>query len=879
MNFAIFCPSSHLILSAPGCPKCGWKRPPAVKICVPAWESVQLKAGLGGPGRQVFAYPAVCGGVLACPLKNGQIVGVDVRSGKELWRIILDEGQVTRQLLTDGERFLFSTTDERPIGQTGLAQLASMEAVSGKRTTLWQDSGHQLSAPLLTENLILLRTNSGLVAFRRSAQPELLWRLPLKTWWVLAPFVAEEMVFVWDGIAIQNVGQLLAYDMKDRRQVWGMPTNGMLSQPITSAKGTIIFQNGRHQITAVEAVNGTVRWKQEFDKLYSPPVACEDLVVFVSRGAAEQQAADHYVLNALDAASGSLRWQCALPGRVILPALCQNGNIYLASDDGRLFGVGIKNHDLLFEKLISSEEDPLHTGLLIDAGILFCGTYNGLISATRVEQPQETELAGSPADYLAHGKFEEAAAAFALQGDFRSAARLYSGELCDQSKALVLYEHAHLYPEAAALCLALGLHSEAQRFYELSGDLPNLASLLLKRGDKPGAARLFEKMGNEQQAAELYEQINDFAHAAGIYRRLNDRPALLRVSTAAHDTDSLVELLLEDGKVTEAAEACLSAGSLRKAAELFKKADQAIPELETLLKLQESAPEEWLFHRIAHLARKEGRFLQAAQAWEQLNDVRQSAEAYMRAARQAEQLSPEAQQTTGELFQKAETFFIQAGRKVKANESHQKAIHYLRLPNIVIESVPRSAFKEEQFNRLVLKIHNIGNGLARNIHIQVVGNRFEVDGGASDLYVGNLAEGETDEKVIHIQPRAGQVGDTVPLQLSWRWEDVNHKTYPGQISAEVPVLRKDDNRLETAPQTVYIGTLIQGDQIGGDKLDGSAVKQVGDKVEINRNTNSGSASVTLTALEQLPTRTCPKCKMPVDRAAAFCTECGLDLCG
>lgn len=882
MPYAIFCPSAHLVLAAATCSQCGWERPPAAEIGAPAFVSTQLNAGLGGPGRHVLAQGAAAQGVAAFPLNTREIIGIGVLDGQERWRIPLRSGQVARHLVADGKRFLITISDERPLGEAGPAELASLDPVSGQLTLLWQADGHQVSAPVLTENHIILRTSSSeLLAFSRSQTPEIVWRVRMNTWWALPPFVAAGKVFVCDGIAMQNVGNLLAFDLQTGRQAWIQSVDGMLTQPLSASGNQLVFQNGRKQIKAVDLSDGAEAWKLDFERLYTPPVAADaGQVLWVSRGSADSSDPDHYRLSAYQGSDGSLIWQTALPKRVMIPPLCAAGSIFLASDDGRLFAYQTNKGRLLFERQLCSEEDPLRTELLLNEGTIFLGTSGGLLSATRVEKSPDTTTE-DPLALLEHADYEQAAVAYALQKDYKNSARLYVEYLSENQKALRLYEYAGLYSEAAALASAKGFLAEAEKYYELAGDPLNQAEILLKRGDALSAARLFEKNGELRRAAELFEQVKDYMHALELYNRLQDSAAFDRVNASMPPSSQMVDLLLDRGKYGEAGETALKAGLLRRAVDIFKQAGLAGRELDALQLLQESEGEEWVFARIVVLGRQEGRFLQAARASEHLDDARETAEAYDRAARQAENLSPGALHEIGELYHQAEIYFGRAGVRAKKLESHERVIYFWRLPDILIESLPRNAFIEEEFNKLDLKIINAGNGIAREIRIQVFGTRFEVDGNSSDLQLEALAEQSSDTISIYIQPKTGQVGDTVPLTLAWQWQDAKGLPYQRQVSAELPVLRRGDTRPNNTPQNVYINTLIQGSQINGDNLNAGANKQVGDKVEVNRRkapkAEADGAGAGSKPSEDRRARTCPKCKMPLAADALFCNECGLSL--
>ncbi|MGC1379329.1 MAG: PQQ-binding-like beta-propeller repeat protein [Anaerolineales bacterium] len=873
----IFCPSSHLILSAARCAQCGWQRPPLGRIGEPAWQPVLLKAGLGGPGSHVFAGPAAAQGVLALPMNNREIIGLDLPDGKERWRAPLGEGLVTRQLVGDGDSILLALSDERSLESAGPGQLARLDPLSGKLSSLWQAGGHQLSSPACSEtHIVVSAANSELIAFRRAAALEVAWRAPLRTFWTVAPpHIAAGSVFVCDGQAMQGEGWLKAFNLLTGKQIWSKPTQGLIPHPLASCAGQLIFQNGRKRLVAWDAASGRETWGLDFDKFYTPPVAGGGRIFFVTRGQAARDSAEHYLLKALDPTSGKLLWETPLPARVSIPPLWAGCQVYLAGEDGRLFAFDEQNGGQVFTpQQVGSDEDPPRAMLLAAEGLLVAGTYSGKVTALQVEEPcQEME---APEAYLGRGEAESAAVALALQGKFDEAGGLYADELRDTSKAVALYAHAKRFDKAADLCARQGLLAEAEKYYEQAGDLPKQAEILLLRGDKQGAARIFASIGQAEKAADLFEQAGDWPAALELYEKLGNEEAATRVERQMPPNSQRVEARLkrleQQGKFAEAAAEALRARLFRDAADFFQKAGQPEDELDALLKLAEEKPEEWLLERVAESARSLGRFLDEAKIREKLNHPHRTAEAYHRAAMQAERLKRADLTIIGDLYQKAEGFAAQAGAKNLERECHVKVILYLGLPDIAVQvSIPQD-FEEGGFNKMKLTLYNQGHGVAKNIYFQAAGDRFEIDATSSTLRLGNLAEAESDERIIRVRPLEKQVGATVPLLLEWRWQDESGKEYCNSITADVPVRHKGEQRLGNTPQVINIGTLIQGDQLlQGDKLAEGASKQVGDRVEIQR---GGGVRVTDDEQRTKPASpTCPNCKLPNDPDAKFCVHC------
>ena len=877
MTQTIFCPSNHLILDATHCPKCGWERPVNRETGQEAWCPKELGAGLGGPGRHVFAQPAAVRGVAAFPLNNREIVGVSLSDGNVTWRSPLETGLVTRTIVTDGKRLLSCLSDERSIGQAEAGKLVAFDAFSGEMSTLWQADGHQLSPPVVSDQIILIRcSGSGLLAFQSTAKCELAWKASLDTWWALEPFVAGGKVIVADGAAMLGVGKLKAFDLATGKLAWQQDTDGMLKYVPCMLSDTLIYQDGRKRIQALDLVTGQKLWSLEIGQLYTPPLAGEELVYFCRRGTAAKEEPGYYLLQAIEPTSGQERWQAHLPGRVLIPPLCSGSTIYLASEDGRLLAYKDSDGSPLFEQVITDDENPPRSELLLADGLLLAGTYSGRLHALRVSMPSEQP--GSPQAHLDCGEFEAAAAAYANKGNFRKAAELYIEPLKDIDKALQLYEHGNLFAEAAKLASAQGLHSQAAGYFELAGNRKKQAQSVLDSGDDLGAAQLYEEIGENKIAAPLFEKAGDLAHALDLYSRLKSLGDITRLSGQVPISLEIIQLLEESGEFEQAARIALENGYLRKAVDLFKRADKPEETLAAMIKLVQKEPEDWVWQELTELARKAGNFNQEALAWEKLGRAEKSADAYQRAAQQMIIVSPGNEIGIADLFRKAEKLFDDAGELHRLQECHKNVIQYGRLPEIIVQGRPREIFEQGQWNILDLKVRNVGNGIARNLVVSVGGDQFAVDTIKGTWHRHALGVGIETRFEIHILHRPERSAGMVPLKLQWEWQDEHGQSYDDFISTSVQVRTRGETPSHATPAEIhYHGTVYQtekGDILGsGDKLMDDAEKQVGDKVVINRQgVHLSTEGETLP-----PERHCPKCFMSIEADAKMCIYCGNDL--
>jgi outer membrane protein assembly factor BamB len=881
----IFCPSSHLILSAARCPVCGWVRPPEKELGQPVWGPIALGAGMGGPGRGVYSQPAAARNVVVFPLRTGELAGLNIADGVLRWREPLPPLQMARSLSTDGERLLLSISDEHPLEQAQPGLLAELNPLTGRLAPLWQPGAHHLSPLALTAEYILLRTStSELVALHRQPQPTLAWRQPLQAWWASPPMVAGGLVLVPDGQPMLGDGYLRAYNLADGQPRWTQRTAGLLASLPAWAGECLVIRHGHNTLSGLELASGKPLWSTDYTRLYSNPIIGAGVAYIIRRGQAGTGQPGHYILQALDPQSGGHIWELPLTARVRLLHLLDEDTLVLGGDDGILQAIQLSSHTLSWEYTLGSEEDPIQTELFSCQGRLLAGTYAGrlvaLQAASILSQPT------IPAGPLESCDAREVADAYALQGDLRQAAEIYAEQLHEPEKALALYNAAGLLAEAAAYARTQGMHNQALEFYTRLNDLKSQADLLREMGDELEAAQRYAQAGEHLVSAELYEQASQPGKALEQYRKAANLPGILRMGKQVLLNSSDIEALVKKGYLVEAAQAADKAGDLDWAAKLYQQLDDKDNELAILDRLVHAKAEHWALERLVTLAHSMGRFELEAHALRALDRPELAAQAYHRAARQAEQVAPEDEEQLARLYDLARELFTEIGDPDLEKECWAKVIYYRHLPRIIVEGAAKKNFIEEEYNLLNLTIANIGRGMAHEVYVYLGQGLFETGGTNSLRGVNRLSPGRKIEETLHLFPLPGKVGENVPLRLEWSWKDSRQQEYKDHTITSIHVRRKNETPTDTGPKNFYYnGPVFQtdggnvewvgkdkvvGDQVSGDKMETGAQK--GDRVEIKR-----GEGVTLTPKEVAPAappKLCPNCHLPIQEAGEFCQECG-----
>ena len=893
MTLSIFCPSSHLILDAPRCAQCGWTRLQPADLGKPAWGPLDLGAGLGGPGRSVFAMPAAAQAAAVFPLRNGELAGIDIESGRLRWRAPLDVGHMARCLVPDGRHLLLSISDERPLEQAGPGRLAALEPLSGELHTLWQPDASLLSPPVLAGGKILLRTSqSELVALAHQDRPQILWRRALQAWWALPPAVFGDLILISDGRAMQGEGILHAYALQDGQPAWEVATEGLLAQNPVESGGLLVLRDGRRNLAALDLRSGELRWQRSYARVYSNLLAAGRLVYIVVRGAVPAGQPGHYLLQAIDPQTEQITWEMPVPSRVRILQAVDTQTLVMGDDDGRLSACSAVDGKQLWEYALGSNEDPIHTELLVVNGLLLAGTYSGQVAALQIAPPVETP--GDAHSLLAEGDHLSAAAAFALQGDLLAAGQVYANNLNEPEKALALYERGQFFEQAGSLALEQEMFRKAGEYFQKAGNLPRQAESLAQMGDSLSAARLFEQLEAWERAAQQYEEAGELRPALEMYRKAGNTADMLRVRKNVPPELSDIEKLENQGMLEEAGVVAVHFKQWRKAVDLLRRCGDQEGELAAVLQLaQAEKGEDWVWERQAELARSQGQFNLEALAWDHLKKYLLAAEAYLRAAQQAEQRTPGKENVIADLYEQALKLFENEGLEDQRQQCWQKVIHYRRLPWIVIEGRTQNAFRETEFNMLELVVHNIGRGVAHDVRVVPDSSRFEIDQSATMARIKHLGSEQSRELKIYIRPQQGQIGEAVPLVLEWHWVDNLGNKYSDCVSAPVSVKAKSASPTGGTPvqiinqytgSTIYqapegnidviSGSKIGGDQVTGDKISGG---QKGDSVSVTH--TSGSTGRPGQAQTVSQERLCPTCSLPVGADDQFCQGCGHEIDG
>ena len=869
----IFCPQCDtLMLTAASCPGCGWQKPQAREAGkgqelwrVPLEEKIQ-------------SAPLVVDDTLFCGTSEGKVHALDVATCKSLWSFPLDEGWLPSETLACAHGILcVGTDDSRPLSSPDKALLA-LDATSGQEAWRVETTALRLSAPRFCIDAVYFAASTGQAYAVDAAMGEVRWSKPIPAWGPAAPAVERGLV-----IFGSRDRTLVALYALSGRPAWQFTipegASHWFPKSPTVVEDVCYVTSWNGCLYAVDVTTGEQRWCFATKRaILTAPVACDDALYFGGQ--------DHH-LYAVNRHTGELLWKRDLERRVYATPAVVDGVVYAASDSKHIYAFDAERGEPAWPEPLAVG-DRVRADLATDGARLYAASRYGDLLAVAIREPQR---ALSPAEHEARGQWEQAAAAYALGGDFARAARLHEQKLQQPYRAAQLYRQAGEPAKAAELFVRAGKQREALPLFQELGQHQEAARLAEELGQQQEAAAAWEQAGEYVKAAEVYEKLEQPLKAADLYIQAGGPGNVLkarRLWRQAGETQKLIKSLLKHEEWAEAAALYAEAGELVRAAELYRKAG-------TLA----LAAEMWLQHgdrrQAAQAYEEAGELAQAASlycqlmAWPKARELYQrlgdrereakcclamgdkltAAQLYEEAANRLEvQTQGREQERLAELYDKAAGLYRDEFHREAWRRCRQKVIYYRRLPDVKLVLQQREPFVLGQGNILYVYPRNEGRDLARDIHIGVR-SRTEQLTGQVETYVDGMGGLTVREEPVTLNVKPLEAGKLI-LDVTMSYADRYGKPYDDCLEWHIDVRELEESRV-TPRELIVHGTAYMGDSISivqGDQLMPGAEKQVGDRVTIARGTPPPT-------LPQLPR--CPHCGYAQAPGGRFCEHCGQEL--
>ncbi len=874
MDLTIFCTQCDtLLLDAPKCPACGWRRPPPAEVGTQVW---QYNAGAKlGCTSLALAGDRLYFGDAGHPGQPGSVHALDAASGEVVWCAPLPQDAPSDSLATGSDRVYTSATEAG--GLSPDKALLALDADTGDLAWTYQTGALNLSAPLLHNQIVYAVGSDRKLHAVDAVSGKRVWMAGIAGWGRAAPAAGGGLLFMGTE---QN--RLLALDLSDGRQRWSHSGQGWFAATPSIHEGVVYAACWDGTLYALELDSGKLVWRFELGPhayLLTSPVVSGERVFVGSR--------DH-CLYAVDRHSGEGVWRFETGRRVYASPAVAQGLVYLGSDDSHLYALDEESGELRWQIDLP---DRCRTAPLLAQQRLYVACQGGEVLALSVGEEEAVE---DPQIYLDQEEYAKAAAALALTGEFKEAARIYADRLDEPNHAAQLYEQAGDAMRAARQYEQARQKEQALEQWRAMGKVEAVARILQDLGRPLEAAEALEEAGQLLAAAELYEKVLEQpAKAADLYRQAGKLGRALSCYVKVRDVGNEIGVLIAMDRSEDAARRYEEVGEYVRAAELYVQVDEPALAAAMWAKQGEHRKAAELYAKVGERAEAAAQYEQA-RAWQKAAglylDLDQSLKAAhcleegkefsragalyeQEALRLEEESGGKAEERLADLFERAAICFDREYERDRCDRCHQKIRYYRHQPVLALMLKQEEAFVKGSYNYLTMDLINNGRGIADKVEVTLVpvpatGKNFAGEltksiqgigrfGSHKDtLAVRPLASGKLslDVQLVY-HDRKGQA-----FEDSKRWfVDVKDEVGSGQFT----------------PQEIHIhqGDYIAGEKIGGDYLaEGS---QKGDKVEISR---GGPAGVKVTDLAEAGLR-CQACGARQASGAAYCEQCGVKLEG
>lgn len=212
---------------------------------------------------------------------------------------------------------------------------------------------------------------------------------------------------------------------------------------------------------------------------------------------------------------------------------------------------------------------------------------------------------------------------------------------------------------------------------------------------------------------------------------------------------------------TVAAEAAVADSDLEQQGEAYEAADDPLAAAAVWLELGQLA-------RAALLYEVGGEWLEAAQLWQKLGHYGKRAEAYEQYARLLLGDGQIGDEEKAAAWEQAAGAFAETGQKEARQRCEREAARFRRQPVLIIEIEPEGLMELDAWARVNYTVRNKGYGVARALNVMIKDDRFEGQAAHTQTIV-TLQPGREYQHWLDVSPKAH--GSSVPMQLLVEYVD------------------------------------------------------------------------------------------------------------
>ena len=306
-------------------------------------------------GEPIESSAAISGGAVYVGTAAGELVSLDLASGKPRWRYKTAEAV--------GESSPAVDSGVVYIGDLA-GSLHAVNAADGKALWTFKTGGEIKSSPVVAEGKVLIGSYDGHLYAVDARKGSLAWRYATE-----GPVHATAAVA--NGLALISGcdGVVRAIRVKDGSQAYQVKVGAYTGASPATDGQTVYFGTFDNEVLAVDLVKRRIAWHYEHPQRKFPFYSSAAL----SGGSVVLGGRDKFV-HCLNAQTGKALWTFETRARVDSSPAIAEGRVFIGSNDGRLYVLDLKAGTKVWEFQAGS---AITASPAIGGGRIVFGTQDG----------------------------------------------------------------------------------------------------------------------------------------------------------------------------------------------------------------------------------------------------------------------------------------------------------------------------------------------------------------------------------------------------------------------------------------------------------------------------------------------------------------------
>jgi len=332
-------------------------------------------------GGEIWSSPAVQDGVVYFGSDNHFLYALDLKTRALKWKF--EAGDIVRSRPAVAGGTVYFTADDN--------QLYALDAQSGK--AVWQfDMGkpfaarspipkgwdYMQSSPAVAEGVVYVGSAGSNFFAVDAKNGKEKWRVPVGLYVRSSPAVVDGVVYFGDWL-----GMVYALDAQTGQAKWTVNTYGSVVPSPTVVDGVVYIGSKYPCLFAFDAKTGEQKWCFAYGNSWvESSAAVADGVVYVG-------SSDWDRINAVDTATGELKWFFTTKGDPWCSPAVSNGVVYIGATGGFFYALdaksGAEKWRMRTAKQLVTEDVRFDGGVVsspvVIDGVVYFGSLDGKLYA------------------------------------------------------------------------------------------------------------------------------------------------------------------------------------------------------------------------------------------------------------------------------------------------------------------------------------------------------------------------------------------------------------------------------------------------------------------------------------------------------------------